>query len=186
MINPQPEPTNKELGEIEQKCACKHYMKDHMLYTKGGKNKNGSPFVCTADNCNMWSYCDLGVPVASSAQHAPNTEPTIPDELGANIGLTLSTLMLAVMGARNKYKYDSVAPKELNDVLDEAYKTAKQDLTKLIQTLELKARIDEAENIKRILPIGLYNDGNFYITDSQAKSKINGRIAQLTKQDKKE
>jgi len=41
------------------KCSCGHNRADHTKYVHGGKNKWGSRYVCTKDNCSRWAYCDL-------------------------------------------------------------------------------------------------------------------------------
>lgn len=46
--------------------------------------------------------------------------------------LILSHLILAVMGLRNKYKYDTVAPKALHDEIDVAYNEALAKLEAVI------------------------------------------------------
>ena len=44
-----------------RKCSCGHWEIDHVFYVNGGKNRHGSRYVCTKDNCYGWRDCDLGI-----------------------------------------------------------------------------------------------------------------------------
>ena len=39
-------------------CFCGHKKLEHTEYING-VNSKGSKYVCTKDNCHLWSYCDL-------------------------------------------------------------------------------------------------------------------------------
>lgn len=52
-------PPDKSATGPDPKCCCGHRRDRHVLYVNGGVNAKGSRYVCTADGCRTWMYCDL-------------------------------------------------------------------------------------------------------------------------------
>jgi hypothetical protein len=54
-----PVPVGHEVGcplNVARCAGCGHTLNRHRLYANNGRNRHGSPLVCTVDNC-AWMEC---------------------------------------------------------------------------------------------------------------------------------